>query len=84
VADPNREVAENSEHFLEAIDDLRILETQKRRTRISTPSFHALADEIAARSRDVFKIADDERIAGNLTDRGKVTIEDVIEAADES
>jgi hypothetical protein len=84
VADPNREVAENSEQFLEAIDDLRILETQKRRTRISTPSFHVLADEIAARSRDVFKIADDERIAGNLTDRGKVTIEDVIEAADES
>ena len=40
--------------MLEAIDDLRRLETRKRAEKISTPPFHRLAEDVTEKSRDSF------------------------------
>ena len=54
---------------LKAVDDIRGLEEEKREAEMSTPQFHELADRIAARARDVFGYANDERDTGDELSR---------------
>ena len=57
---------------------MRTLEEEKRHAPISSPEFHALADEVEAESRHVFGLADAEEAAGDDADRRGDTIEDIV------
>ena len=72
-----RDLDDHSNEILQAVDDLRSMEQQKRREDISTPPFHELADEIKAKSQEIFRIADEERQLGESLPTGDVSIDDV-------
>jgi hypothetical protein len=76
-ADPKRELADESARILGAIEELREMETEKRSRPISTPGFHRLAEDITAKSREVFHIASVEERKGDESPRGDETIDDV-------
>ena len=42
-----------SDDLLDAVDDLRAMERQKRKETISSPPFHRLAEAIEAKSREI-------------------------------
>jgi hypothetical protein len=75
--DPKHELSAHSARILKEIDDLRSMETEKRTQPISTPEFHRLAEDITAKSRDVFRIAAEQEGIGEEAPTGTVTIEDV-------
>jgi hypothetical protein len=56
---------------------MREVEKRKRAEPISSPTFHALADEVDKASRDVFRLARDEERLGDEIPRGSDTIDDV-------
>jgi hypothetical protein len=56
---------------------MREVEKRKRAEPISSPKFHALADEVDKVSRDVFRLARDEERLGDEIPRGSDTIDDV-------
>lgn len=66
-----------SDELMEAVEDVRSLERRRRTEAISTPQFHELGDRILERSRDVFRVAQDEESTGNSVETSDVTIEDV-------
>jgi hypothetical protein len=70
-------LTERSNKILGAIDELRRLEEQKRQEPISTPDFHELAKEIEEKSRQVFRIAADQRKLGEAIPTGDDSIDDV-------
>lgn len=65
-----------SERLLESVKRMRRLEEEKRRAEISTPRFHALAEEIEAEGRKVFLLADAEEAVGDQTRRRGDSIEE--------
>jgi hypothetical protein len=75
--DPKRELSGESARILEAIDDLREMEIEKRKRPISTPEFHRLAEAITRKSREVFRIAVHQERTGDEAPRGDQTIEDI-------
>ncbi len=74
---PKDRLSERSDEILQAVDDLRQMEAQKRSEPISTPEFHRLAEDITRKSRDVFRIALDEEQLGDESARGPETIDDI-------
>jgi hypothetical protein len=74
--DSNRDAAhalgEDSARLLKAVDELRALEEQKRREKVSGREFRALAEQVEAKAREVFAIAgqetDDAHEASRLSD----------------
>jgi hypothetical protein len=76
---PKRELADQSARILQAIDDLRDMEADKRTRPISTPEFHRLAEDVTDKSREIFRIAVAEERKGDESPRGDETIEDVDE-----
>ena len=62
-----RRLLADSDAIIGEVDRLKNLEETKREYPVSSPEFHYLADEIERRSRRVFRIAADERAAGNVT-----------------
>jgi hypothetical protein len=58
------DLGHHSNEILEAVDELRAMEQQKRSEDISTPPFHELADAIKDKSREIFRIADEQRQLG--------------------
>jgi hypothetical protein len=74
--DPKRDVAhalgEDSARLLKAVDELRALEEQKRREKVSGREFRELAEQVEAKAREVFSIAgqetDDAHEASRLND----------------
>lgn len=76
--DPSRtKLSRLSDRLLASLRRMRQLELEKRRAVISTPRFHALADEIEAEGREVFKLSDAEEEAGDQAERRGDSIEDV-------
>jgi hypothetical protein len=75
--DPKRELADESARTADAIDELPAMEAEKRTRPISTPGFHRLAEDITAKSREVFRIASIEERKGDESPRGAETIDDV-------
>ena len=71
------ELGEHSNEILQAVEDLRTMEQRKRGEDISTPPFHELADEIKAKSQEIFRIADEERQLGESVPTGNESIDDV-------
>jgi hypothetical protein len=70
-------LATHSNKLLDALRRLRDTEQQKRQEPISSPKFHELANEVDRTSRDVFRLARDERDLGEETSRGHESIDDV-------
>jgi hypothetical protein len=70
------DLARRSDELLEAIDDLHRLEELKRNEKISTPAFHRLAEDITAKSRQVFDIAHRQESLGNVTETTDESIEE--------
>jgi hypothetical protein len=67
----------DSDELLAEVDELKKLEADKRQHEISSPEFQYLADRIAEKSREIFRLADDQRQTGNALDpappRGRPT-----------
>ncbi len=56
---------------------MRDVEKRKREEPISSPKFHALADEVDKSSREVFRLARDQERLGDQIPTGSDTIDDV-------
>jgi Ni,Fe-hydrogenase I large subunit len=76
VSDPNEDVRHDSDELLDAVAALRRLEEEKRRSPISSPRFHELAEEVTAKARAIMYGAQDEERVGNRTKRTSVSIDD--------
>jgi signal transduction histidine kinase len=63
---------EDSERLLKAVDELRALEREKRRQKLSGRPFRELAERVEAKAREVFRIAgeetDDAKAASRLAE----------------
>jgi signal transduction histidine kinase len=85
--DPGRGEAhalhEDSERLLRAVDELRALEREKRREKISGRPFRELAERVEAKAREVFRIAGEETVdaqaASRLTEDDAATADLTIE-----
>jgi hypothetical protein len=75
--DPKHQLSDRSDQILDAIEELHEMESAKREVPISTPTFHRLAEQITAKSRDVFRIARDQEAVGEEAPTGDETIQDV-------
>jgi hypothetical protein len=76
-SDPKVELTGRSAEILNAIDDLHDMEVRKRERPISTPEFHDLAEDITAKSREVFRIAVEQEDVGEEAPSGDESINDV-------
>jgi hypothetical protein len=76
---PRRErLRDDSDELMEAVTEIRELEREKRGEEMSTPRFHELAEDIADKSRQVFRLATDEQAQGDaLSGEQGAAIEDV-------
>lgn len=77
VTDVKRALAGKSDEMLDALKELKATEARKRLEPIATPTFHALADEVNAQSRRIFRISIDEDRLGDEAERGAETIDDL-------
>lgn len=77
MSDAKRQLTDRSNRLLEALRGMRETEKRKRAEPISSPKFHALADEVDKASRDVFRLARDQERLGDQIPRGSDTIDDV-------
>lgn len=76
------ELVDTSDDLLEKIEEIRRLESVKRRLPTSTPEFHDMARRIERKAREVFGIARSQREVGEaLRDQKSESIDD--EAANE-
>lgn len=73
--DDRQRLTDASNALLRAAQRLRDLERRKRTVEISSAEFHALADEIAAVSRDVFNRAHEEAVLDDGVERQSRSIE---------
>jgi len=77
TGDPKVELADRSGAMLDELEHLKETEKLKRQEPISTPSFHALADEVTASSRRVYELGAELNELGEESETGEETIEDV-------
>lgn len=66
-----------SQRLLKAIDEIHDLESSKRNELISTPPFHALADLVLDKSREVFRLAGSEADQDDDIETTDVSLNDV-------
>jgi hypothetical protein len=71
------DLGDHSNEILKAVDELRSMEQEKRHEDISTPPFHELADAIKDKSREIFRIADEQRQIGESIPTNPESIDDV-------
>ncbi|HKG56450.1 MAG TPA: hypothetical protein VKA85_04335 [Candidatus Limnocylindrales bacterium] len=50
----------DSDRLLDAVDELRALEREKRQLDVSSKPFHDLAERVEAKAREVFRLAGQE------------------------
>ncbi len=74
---PKHQLPDLSDALLSAADEVKRLETEKRKVPISTPDFHRLADRIEDEARRVFRIAGEEEEVGDDATTGSATIDDM-------
>ena len=81
--DPKEQrILASSDQVLKAVDEMKELERRKRRERVSTPSYHRLADDVQAKSREIFSAAAEETLAANALESGSRSIDEI--AADKT
>jgi hypothetical protein len=64
-----RALHEDSERLLKAVDELRALEREKRREKMSGRPFRDLAERVEAKAREVFRIAGEETVDAHAASR---------------
>ncbi len=74
-------LAADSDGLLSELRGLREQEERKRRTTISSPEFHELADDVERRARQIWRTAADERATGNEARPASPTTTDEVDAA---
>lgn len=77
MSEEKRALAGRSNKLLDALRHLKETEERKRHVPISTPTFHELANDVNATSREIFRIARDQDRIGDEIPTGSDTIEDV-------
>ena len=82
IDDSNRRVRDDSDELLDDVEELKRLEKIKRAYPISSPEFHYLEERIVEKSRDVFRLAEAERAAGNGPEPSPPTTTNEVEPAD--
>jgi len=65
MSDPRRELTDVSDELLQVLRDLRAAEEMKRQVTIGTPEFNRLAAEVEQLSEEVYRLAAEERSAGD-------------------
>ncbi len=79
---------EDSDRLLEAVEELRALERKKRATEISSEPFHELARQVEDKAREVFRLAEEQQVDGEVVDRLEESVGDgtagTIDASSES
>ncbi|MFL5779004.1 MAG: hypothetical protein ACJ761_08695 [Chloroflexota bacterium] len=80
--DEERQLRDRSDELIDAVDDLRRLEQEKRTEPISSDEFHDLADAVTRKSRSIFSIALDQEATGEDAESQDTTIDEVPERAD--
>jgi signal transduction histidine kinase len=58
----------DSDRLLDAVDELRALERQKRQLDVASKPFHDLAERVEAKAREVFRLAGQEADDGESAD----------------
>ena len=71
------QLTSHSNRLLDAIDDLHQLEKDKHAEVISTPPFHAFVEDVRAKSRAVFRMADDIVEEADHVETSDVSMDDV-------
>ncbi|MDQ3128772.1 MAG: hypothetical protein M3Q66_10030 [Chloroflexota bacterium] len=66
-----------SQRLLTAIDEIHELESSKRDQDISTPPFHALADEVLEKSREIFRLAGREAAEDDAIETTNISMNDI-------
>jgi hypothetical protein len=61
---------EDSDRLLQAVDELRALEREKRLQEVSSAPFHDLAQRVEDKAREVFRLAEQEEADGLGADAG--------------
>ena len=72
-----RRLRHDSDELLTEVAELKKLDAAKRQHEIASPEFHDLEDRIAEKSRQIFRLADDERQTGNAPDPATPTTTDI-------
>ena len=75
--DRHRQVRDDSDALLEALDTLKRMEKAKREEDISTPGFHRLANEVQDQARRVFGLALEESVDGDRAPTTDVSTNEV-------
>jgi hypothetical protein len=60
---------DDSDRLLEAVDELRALEREKRLQDVSSRPFHDLARQVEEKAREVFRLAEQEERHGSVASR---------------
>jgi hypothetical protein len=76
-AERRERLSAESKRLLDAVDEVHALEAEKREHDISTPGFHRLAEQILAKSREIFRGAYRERDIGEELETTDVAMNEV-------
>lgn len=72
------DLRDHSDRLIEEIEAIKALEVEKRGHEISTPEFHRLAEAIVEKSRDIFRLAAEEDLIGEVIEEPQgVSIDEV-------
>jgi hypothetical protein len=66
---------DDSDRLLQAVDELRALEREKRLQEISSPPFDELARQVELKAREVFRLAELEEADGRSSDDAEAVAE---------
>ncbi len=77
MSEEKQALAGRSDKLLGALRHLKETEERKREVPISTPTFHELANDVNATSREIFRLAREQDEIGDEIPTGSDTIEDV-------
>jgi hypothetical protein len=66
---------DDSDRLLQAVDELRALEREKRLQEISSPPFDELARQVELKAREVFRLAELEEADGRSSDDAETVAE---------
>jgi hypothetical protein len=67
----------SSDKVLQSVAEMKDMEERKRREKVSTPGYHQLAEEVEAKSREIFRAAADETAAADELESGSPSIEEI-------
>lgn len=77
MANEYERIRDDSDELLQALDDMKAMEKEKRNEDISTPPFHELADAVEDQAKRVFRMAQGEELDGDRAPTSDVSINEV-------